>query len=103
MKGRRGVSADGRFVVTLRTLIDLLARAAAWAVAAALYGAVTSASCGAPPFGADADRLRQPAALLRQHLTGPEFRFHAGEGEQMNDDQVIEFALQAMARAATKV
>ena len=88
--------------VTLRTLIDLLARAAAWDDAAALYGAVTSASSGAPPFGADADRLRQSAALLRQHLTGTEFRSQARRGEQMDGGQVIEFALQAIARAATK-
>jgi tetratricopeptide (TPR) repeat protein len=87
--------------VTLRTLVDLLARADAWADAAVLYGAVTSASSGAPPFGADADRLRQSAALLRQHLTGTEFRFHAGRGEQMDGGQVIQFALQAIARAAT--
>jgi predicted ATPase/DNA-binding SARP family transcriptional activator len=86
--------------VTLRTLVDLLARADAWADAAVLYGAVTSASSGAPPFGADADRLRQSAALLRQHLTGTEFRFHAGRGEQMDGGQVIQFALQAIARAA---
>jgi hypothetical protein len=87
--------------VTLRTLVDLLARADAWADAAVLYGAVTSASSGAPPFGADADRLRQSAALLRQHLTGTEFRLHAGRGEQMDGGQVIQFALQAIARAAT--
>jgi ATP/maltotriose-dependent transcriptional regulator MalT len=86
--------------VTLRTLVNLLARADAWADAAVLYGAVTSASSGAPPFGADADRLRQSAALLRQHLTGTEFRFHAGRGEQMDGGQVIQFALQAIARAA---
>jgi tetratricopeptide (TPR) repeat protein len=86
--------------VTLRTLIDLLARAGAWADAAVLYGAVTAAGSGAPPFGADADRLRQSAALLRQHLTGTEFRFHAGRGEQMDGGQVIQFALQAIARAA---
>jgi predicted ATPase/DNA-binding SARP family transcriptional activator len=88
--------------VTLRTLVDLLARADAWDDAATLYGAVTSASSGAPPFGADADRLRQSAALLRQHLTGAGFRFHAGKGEQMDGGQVIRFALEAIARAATK-
>ena len=88
--------------VTLRTLVDLLARAGSWDDAAALYGAVTSASSGAPPFGADADRLRQSAALLRQHLTGTGFRFHAGRGERMDGGQVIRFALEAIARAAIK-
>jgi hypothetical protein len=62
----------------------------------------TAASSGAPPFGADADRLRQSAALLGQHLTGTEFRFQAGQGERMDGGQVIQFALQAIARAATK-
>src|SRR5262249_56296846 len=88
--------------VTLRTLVDLLARADAWADAAVLYGAVTAASSGAPPFGADADRLRQSATLLGQHLTDTEFRFQAGQGEQMGGGQVIQFALQAIARAAAK-
>jgi hypothetical protein len=88
--------------VTLRTLVDLLARADAWDDAATLYGAVTSASSGAPPFGTDADRLRQSAALLRQHLTDTGFRFHAGKGEHMDGGQVIQFALEAIARAATK-
>jgi predicted ATPase/DNA-binding SARP family transcriptional activator len=88
--------------VTLRTLVELLARARAWADAATLYGAVTSASTGVPPFGADADRLRQSAALLHQHLNGTEFRSRAGAGEQLDGGQVIQFALQAIARAATK-
>ena len=87
--------------VTLRTLVELLARAGAWADAATLYGAVTSASSGAPPFGADADRLRQSAALLHQHLTGTELRFHAGKGEQMDGGQVIQFALQAIGSLRT--
>ena len=88
--------------VTLRTLVELLARAGAWNDAAALYGAVTAASNGAPPFGSDATRLRQSAALLRQHLTDTEFRFRAGKGEQMDGSQVIHFALEAIARAAAK-
>lgn len=63
---------------------------------------MTSASTGAPPFGADADRLRQSAALRRQHLTSTEFRCQAGAGEQLDGGQVIQFALQAIARAAAK-
>jgi len=88
--------------VTLRTLVELLARAGAWDDAATLYGAVTAASSGAPPFGADADGLRKSASLLHQHLTGTEFRSHAGSGEQMDGGQVVQFALQAIARAAAK-
>ena len=88
--------------VTIRTLVELLTRAGAWHDAATLYGAVTSAGSGAPPFGSDADRLRQSAALLRQHLTDTEFRFRVEKGEQMDGSQVIHFALEAIARAATK-
>ena len=76
--------------------------AGAWNDAAALYGAVTAASNGAPPFGSDATRLRQSAALLRQHLTDTEFRFRTREGKQMDGSQVIHFALDAIARAAAK-
>jgi hypothetical protein len=88
--------------VTIRTLVEFLTRAGAWHDAAILYGAVTSASNGAPPFGADADRLRQSAALLRQHLADTEFRVRAEKGEQMDGSQVIHFALEAIARAATR-
>jgi hypothetical protein len=79
-------------------------RAGACHDAAVLYGAVTSASSGAPPFGTDADRLRQSAALLRQHLTDTEFRVRVRveKGEQMDGSQVIRFALEAIARAATR-
>jgi predicted ATPase/DNA-binding SARP family transcriptional activator len=88
--------------VTLRTLVELLARGGAWHDAATLYGAVTSAGSGAPPFGADADRLRQSAAVLHRHLTETEFRTCVGKGEQLDDGQVIHFALEAIARAAKK-
>jgi predicted ATPase/DNA-binding SARP family transcriptional activator len=88
--------------VTIRTLVELLARAGAWHDAAALYGAVTAAGNGAPPFGADADRLRQSAALLRQHFTDTQFRVRVEKGEQMDGSQVIHFALEAIARAAAR-
>jgi predicted ATPase/DNA-binding SARP family transcriptional activator len=88
--------------VTIRTLVELLARAGAWHDAAALYGAVTAAGNGAPPFGADADRLRQSAALLRQHFTDTQFRVRVEKGKQMDGSQVINFALEAIARAAAR-
>jgi tetratricopeptide (TPR) repeat protein len=88
--------------VTLRTLVEFLARGGAWHDAAVLYGAVTSASTGAPPFGADADRLRRSAALLRQHLADAEFSSSVEDGERMDDNHVIQFALEAIGRAAAK-
>ncbi len=87
---------------TLRTLIDLLTRIGACHDAATLYGAAASASSGAPPYGADADLLRQTAALLRDHLTGTEFRSCTDKGEQLDGAQVIDLALEAIARAEAK-
>ena len=86
--------------VTLRTLIDLLAHVGAWHDAAILYGAVASASSDAPPYGADADILRDTAALLRDQLTETEFLACTGKGEDLNGAQVIDLALDAVTRAA---
>ena len=88
--------------VTIRTLIDLLTRVGACHDAATLYGAAASASSGAPPYGADADLLRQTAALLRDHLTDTEFRSCIDRGEQLDGAQVIDLALEAIARAEAK-
>ena len=41
-------------------------------------------------------------ALLREHLTDTEFRFHVGKGEQMDGSQVIRFALEAITWAAAE-
>ena len=88
--------------ITIRTLIDLLTRVGACRDAATLYGAVTSATTGAPPYGADADRLRLSAARLRDDLTAAGFRTCTEEGERLDSHQVIDLALDAIARAAAK-
>jgi len=88
--------------VTIRTLIDLLARVGACRDAAMLYGAASSATTGAPPFGADADRLRQSAARLRDQLTAAEFRACTEEGGRLDGHQVIDLALDAIARTAER-
>jgi hypothetical protein len=85
--------------VTLRTLVEFLARVGAWHDAATLYGAVTAAANGAPAYGADANRLRESAALLHNYLTDTEFQSNARNGEQMEGNQVINFALAAITRA----
>jgi predicted ATPase/DNA-binding SARP family transcriptional activator len=87
--------------VTIRTLIDLLARVGSCHDAAILYGAAASASSGAPPYGADADRLRRSAARLRGHLTAAEFRSCIDDGERLDATQVIDLALEAITRATT--
>jgi predicted ATPase/DNA-binding SARP family transcriptional activator len=88
--------------VTIRTLIDLLARVGACQDAATLYGAASSATTGAPPYGADADRLRRSAARLRDQLTAAGFRACTEEGERLDGHQVIDLALDAIARTAAR-
>ena len=85
--------------VTIRTLIDLLTRVGAFRDAATLYGAATSATTGAPPYGADADRMHTIAARLRDTLTVTEFRACTERGERLGSHQVIDLALDAIARA----
>ncbi|HEX9042812.1 MAG TPA: BTAD domain-containing putative transcriptional regulator [Trebonia sp.] len=85
--------------VTLRTLIDLLARVGACHDAAILYGAAASPSSGVPLYGDDADLLRQTAALLRDQLTETEFRSCVERGEELGGVQVVDLALDAIARA----
>jgi hypothetical protein len=60
-----------------------------------------SATTGAPPYGADADRLHKIAARLRDTLTVTEFRACTERGERLGSHQVIDLALDAIARAAT--
>ena len=86
--------------VTIRTLIDLLTQVGACRDAATLYGAAASATTGAPPYGADADRLRQSAARLRRQLTADQFRSCIETGERLDSTQVIDFALEAISRVA---
>ncbi len=88
--------------VTIRTLIDLLARVGACRDAATLYGAASSATTGAPAYGADADRLRRSAARLRDQLTAAGFRACTEEGERLDGHQVIDLALDAIARTAAR-
>ena len=85
--------------ITIRTLIDLLARVGASHDAATLYGAVTSATTGAPPYGADASLMRLCEARLRDQLTADEFRDCTQRGARLDSHQVIDLALGAIARA----
>jgi hypothetical protein len=51
---------------------------------------------------ADADLMRQTAAQLRDQLTETEFRSCIAKGEELDGAQVIDLALDAIARAAAK-
>ena len=69
--------------------------------AATLYGAAAAATTGGQPYGADADRLRRSEAQLRTTLTATEFRCYTEEGERLDSHQVIDLALDAIARATS--
>lgn len=87
--------------VTIRTLVGLLAQVGAYRDAATLYGAVASATSGAPAYGADAARLRDSAALLRDRL-GSDFSACVGQGQQLDGGQTTGLALAAIRRAAAR-
>jgi hypothetical protein len=55
-----------------------------------LVRSATSATTGAPPYGADADRMHAVSAQLRGALTGTEFRACTERGERLDSHQVID-------------
>ena len=86
--------------VTLRTVIDLLAKVGAYRDATLLYGACESTHAGVPPFGSDAAMMRENGERLRSELGDDDFERYAREGSMMTDDNVIALALGALGRAA---
>ncbi len=86
--------------VTLRTLVDLLAKMGATSEAAVIYGAVTSARSGAPPYGADEARLQRVAERLHSSLGDAPFERCLRQGEALRDDEVIAAALDAVRRVS---
>lgn len=84
--------------VTLRTVIDLLTRVEAHHDASVLCGALEATHSGAPPFGADAARMRDARERLRLKLGDHEFAGSAQYGGTMTEDEVVAFALEALDR-----
>jgi predicted ATPase/DNA-binding SARP family transcriptional activator len=82
-------------LVTLRNLVEVLARHGDPAEAATLYGAVTS-RVGAPAFGADAVLLRKAHQRLRSALGDRAFGEHTKHGATLDRDDVISAALAAI-------
>lgn len=85
--------------VTMRTLTDLLADLGVTDEAAILYGATAFSRGGAPPYGADAALLDRVAKRLRDDLGDQSFTSRVDEGAAMTDEEVVEVALRAVARA----
>jgi ATP/maltotriose-dependent transcriptional regulator MalT len=88
--------------VTLRTVLDLLTRVEAYREASVLYGAIGATRAGAPPFGADATRLRDARERLRAELGDEAFERHAQQGSTMTEDDVVALALDALNRMASR-
>lgn len=78
---------------TLHNLLVLLQRAGADDAAAVLHGAVQTSSTGAPPFGADAERMQTAAAAVRRALGDETFAAAETRGRCMSDEEVVAFAL----------
>ncbi|TQN42290.1 putative ATPase [Blastococcus colisei] len=86
---------------TLHNLVVMLERVGADEAAAVLHGAVHTATTGAQPFGADADRLRAAAAALRRSLGEETFAAAVTRGRCMSDVDVVTFVLDEMERLLT--
>ncbi len=82
--------------VTLRHLVDVLARHGAVADAAVLYGAVTSTRTGAPAFGSDARLLAGARKILETELGATDFDRAAAYGASLAGEDVVTTALQAI-------
>jgi predicted ATPase len=89
--------------VTLRHLVDLLARHGPAIEAAILYGAVTSSRTGAPPFGSDAALLQDARNRIAAEIGDAALAREARHGSTLSGDEIIDTALQAIAalRAST--
>jgi len=88
--------------VTLRTAVDLLARVEAYEDASVLCGALGASHVGAPPFGADAARMRDAVERLRAKLGDEDFAQYEQQGSTMAEPDVIAVALDALRRAASQ-
>ena len=86
--------------VTLRTVIALLVRVGATPSAAVLYGAAESPRGRPPSFGSDEAMMRDVAERLRRIEGEAEFARHVEQGRSMSSDQIVRFALAALARAS---
>ncbi|CCG04190.1 BTAD domain-containing putative transcriptional regulator [Blastococcus saxobsidens] len=86
---------------TLHNLVVLLERVGADEAAAVLHGAVCTATTGAPPFGADADRLQVAAVALRRSLGEETFAAADTRGRCMSDEDVVTFVLEQIERLLT--
>jgi hypothetical protein len=82
--------------VTLRHLIDLLARQGAATEAAVLYGAVTSSRTGAPPFGSDTALLQEAHDRIAAEIGDAALAREAQHGSTLSGNDIVATALRAI-------
>ncbi len=80
--------------IALRSLVETLSRDGRHAAVARLLGAHDSSVRAAPPFGADADRLRAAVAAARAAL-GDGYDAAYAEGRELGDEGAVGLALRA--------
>jgi hypothetical protein len=83
--------------ITLRNLVELLARLGAHEPAAVLYGACTASTTSPPSYGPEADRLEAVVGTLVSSLGEKAFDDAKARGAKLSDDEAVSFAL-AVAR-----
>lgn len=79
--------------LTLRNLLELLARVGAHEPAAVLYGACTASAASPPTYGPEADRLKTVVGALVATLGEEAFGRAKARGETFGDDEAVAFAL----------
>ena len=79
--------------LTLRNLVELLARLGAHEPSAVLYGACTASTASPPSYGPEADRLEAVVGTLVASLGEEAFREAKARGEAFSDDEAVSFAL----------
>jgi predicted ATPase len=85
--------------VTLRTFIRVLADVGLDDAAATLHGATRRPRTGPAPYGADSAMMQETADTLLRRLGRHDFDTHVSRGAGLPDDDVVEFALEAVRRA----
>jgi len=78
--------------LTLRNLVELLARLGAHEPAAVLYGACTASKSSPPSYGPEADRLEAVVSALVSGLGENAFNDANTRGATLSDDEAVSFA-----------
>ena len=78
--------------LTMRNLVELLARQGVHEAAAVLYGACSASMASQPSYGPEAERLEVVVATLVSSLGEEAFAEAKARGETLGDDEAVSFA-----------